>query len=144
MSRDDRSGPFNAALKAEYRALAATIAEQRERAERLQELADQVRAQAEHDEQVLTGLAQVMGIDPQMCLDQLDERLRGQRLLEIALHVLAERGRPREPVHYREWYGLLREAGYSVGGKTRLRRSWPPSVVHRTCARSVNGVASMC
>jgi hypothetical protein len=119
-----RSGPdetrFDDAMRAEYRALAASVAQQRERAERLQELADHARAQADHDEQALIGLAQVLGLDPQMCLEHLDERLRGQRLQEVAVQVLAERHGLGEPVHYKHWYGLLRAAGYAVGGKDPL------------------------
>jgi hypothetical protein len=111
---------FDEAIRAEYRALAASIAQQRERAERLQDLADRARSQAEHDEQSLVGLASVLGLGPQMCLEQLDERLRGQRLQEIAVQVLAKHRAPGESVHYKQWYGLLREAGYSVGGKDPL------------------------
>lgn len=114
------NGPFDAVVHAEYRALAASLAQQRERAERLQQLSDHARAQADRDEQALIGLAQVLGLDPQMCLDSLDERLRGQRLQEIAIQILAERRAVGEAVHYREWYGLLRAAGYSVGGKEPL------------------------
>jgi hypothetical protein len=55
-----------------------------------------------------------------MCLEQLDERLRGQRLQEIAVRVLAEHRAPGEAMHYKQWYGLLRDAGYSVGGKEPL------------------------
>lgn len=109
--------PFDDALRAEYRALAASIAQQRERAERLQELADRAREYAERDQQALRGLASVVGLDPQMCLESLDERLKGQRLQEIAVQVLVNRPERSHPVHYKEWYALLREAGYSVGGK---------------------------
>jgi hypothetical protein len=112
--------PLDAAVYAEYRALAASLAQQRERAERLQQLADHARAQAERDEQALIGLAQVLGLDPQMCLESLDQRLRGQRLQEIAIQILAERQPVGEAVHYKEWYGLIRAAGYSVGGKDPL------------------------
>jgi hypothetical protein len=107
-------------MRAEYRALAASIAQQRERAERLQDLADQARAHAEHDERALAGLASLLGLEPQMCMDQLDERLRGQRLQEIAVQELAKHRAPGEAVHYRQWYGLLRDAGYFVGGKDPL------------------------
>lgn len=117
---DAKTTGFDEAMRAEYRALAASIAQQRERAERLQDLADQARAQADHDERALAGLAGVLGLGPQMCLEALDERLRGQRLQEIAVRVLAEHRAPGESMHYKEWYGLLREAGYSVGGKEPL------------------------
>jgi hypothetical protein len=105
------------ALQAEYRALAASVAAQRERAERLQELADHARSQAQRDEDALVDLARILGLDPQMCLEQLDERLRGQRLAEIAVNLLAEAHGTGHPTHYKEWYGLLRAAGYTVAGK---------------------------
>ncbi len=111
---------FDDAMQAEYRALAASIAAQRERAERLQDLADHARAQAEQDERALSSLAGVLGLGPQMCLELLDDRLRGHRLQEIAVRVLAKHRRPGESVHYKQWYGLLREAGYTVGGKDPL------------------------
>lgn len=97
--------------------MAANVAEQRDRAERLQGLADDARAQAESQEAALRDLAELVGIDPQLRLEQLDARLRGQRLQEIAVQVLAERHPEGEPIHYKEWYALLREAGYSIGGK---------------------------
>jgi hypothetical protein len=105
------------ALRHECRALAVAIAEGRERAERLQELADRAREQADRDELSLVELRRTLGMDPQLSMDSLDERLRGRRLQEIAVQVLAECHPTRQPVHYREWYSLLRTAGYAVGGK---------------------------
>jgi hypothetical protein len=55
------------------------------------------RAQAEHDEAALVGLGRVLGLDPQLCLDQFDERLRGQRLQEIAVRLLAQPNPPGSP-----------------------------------------------
>jgi hypothetical protein len=119
-SASDEQPSFDAALQAEYRALAASVAQHREQAERLQALADHARAQADRDEQALIGLAQVLGLDPQMVIEQLDERLRGARLQEIAVRVLADHHQPGEAVHYKQWYGLLRAAGFTVGGKDPL------------------------
>lgn len=31
--------------------------------------------------------------------------------------MLSERHPKGEPIHYKQWYALLREAGYAVGGK---------------------------
>lgn len=107
----------NADLIDEYRDLARSIAGQRERAERLRALADQATAQAEEQERSLRDLAELLGIDPQLRLEELDTRLRGQRLQEIAIRVLRERHPMGEPIHYRQWYSLLRDAGYMVGGK---------------------------
>jgi hypothetical protein len=104
----------------EYRELARSIGEQRERAERLRALADQATAQAEEQEHALRDLGELLGIDPQLRLEELDVRLRGQRLQEIAVRVLSERHPAGEPIHYKQWYALLREAGYAVGGKEPL------------------------
>lgn len=109
-----------AALIDEYRELAQSIAIQRERAERLRALADQATAHAEDQERSLRDLAELLGIDPQLRLEDLDTRLRGQRLQEIAIRVLCERQPQGGPIHYKQWYALLREAGYSVGGKDPL------------------------
>lgn len=65
-------------------------------------------------------LAELLGIDPQLRLEELDARLRGQRLQEVAIRVLGERHPTGEPIHYKRWYAMLREAGYSVGGKDPL------------------------
>lgn len=98
--------------------MATNVAEQRDRAERLQDLADDARAQAEAQESALKELGGLVGIDPQLSMDQqLDARLRGQRLQEIAVRVLTEQHPDGEPIHYKQWYALLREAGYSIGGK---------------------------
>ena len=110
----------HAALLDEYRELARSIASQRERAERLRALADQATAHAEDQERSLRDLAELLGIDPQLRLEELDARLRGHRLQEIAIRVVAERHPKGEPIHYKQWYALLREAGYSVGGKDPL------------------------
>lgn len=97
--------------------MAANVAEQRDRAERLQNLADDARAQAEAQEAALQDLAELVGIDPQLRLEQLDARLGGQRLEEIAIQVLSDSRPEGEPIHYKQWYALLREAGYAIGGK---------------------------
>ncbi len=55
-----------------------------------------------------------------MVIEQFDERLRGARLQEIAVSVLADHHQPGEAVHYKQWYGLLRAAGFAVGGKDPL------------------------
>lgn len=114
------AGQISPELKAEYKLLAESIAAQNERAERLQGLADQARVQAEAQERDLRELAELLGIDAQLSLQALDARIRGQRLQEIAIRVLTDHRPAGEPIHYKEWYGLLREAGYSVGGKEPL------------------------
>jgi hypothetical protein len=116
-SEPDSLDPTWEALLAEYRELAINVAEQCNRAERLQALADDARTQAERQEAALRDLAEIVGIDPQLRLEQLDSRLGGQRLQEIAVQVLENRHPKGEPIHYKQWYSLLREAGYVIGGK---------------------------
>ncbi len=104
-------------LEGEYRALAAQVREQRERADRLRALADRLEDNATRDEHLLAELEAILGRDPQMRLEDLDERLRGQRLREVAVEVLRREVGPGAPIHYRQWYDLLLTAGHSVGGR---------------------------
>jgi hypothetical protein len=119
-SRPSESSHARDALLDEYRELARSIADQRERAQRLLALAEQATAHAEEQERSLRDLGELLVLDPQLRLEQLDARLRGQRLQEIAVQVLQERQPAGEPVHYKQWYALLREAGHAVGGKDPL------------------------
>ena len=43
--------------------------------------------------------------------------LSGARLREMTARVALRRGAVGEPVHWRDWYGWLREAGYGAAGK---------------------------
>jgi hypothetical protein len=104
-------------LEQEYRALVAQVVEQRERADRLRLLADQVDENAVRDEHLLGELASLLGKDPQLRLEDLDARLRGQRLREVAVEVLRREVGPGHPIHYKQWYGLLTAAGYRVAGR---------------------------
>jgi hypothetical protein len=108
------------ALSREYREMVARASRSRERAERLRDLAEQAQLQADAHDRLARDLAEVLGLDPQINLSDLDGRLRGQRLREVAVKVLVELGRVNEPIHYREWFGLLRSRGYDVAGKDPL------------------------
>lgn len=107
-------------LEDEYRGLVAQVLEQRERAERLRLLADQLEENASRDEHILRELAALLGKDPQLRLEDLDERLRGQRLREVAIEILSREVGPGQAIHYRQWYGLLTAAGYRVAGRDPL------------------------
>jgi len=100
--------------------LALRVAEGRERATRLRNLADHLEAQATRDELMLGDLESALGRATQLRLEDLDPRLRGQRLEEIAIALL--RGRPEfgSTIHYRDWFNLLRQAGHHVVGKDPL------------------------
>jgi hypothetical protein len=117
MEMDASSAPCE--LVAEYRRLAVQIASQRDRAALLRMLAEHAESQADRDERALNEIASVTGIAAQMSIEDLDPRLRGPRLEQVAVALLRERAHE-SPIHYRDWFGLLREAGHYVGGKDPL------------------------
>lgn len=104
-------------IEAEYTAVLARVVEQRERAERVRALADQLEDNASRDEHLLGELAALLGREAQLRLEDLDQRLRGQRLREVALEILHREIGPGAPIHYKDWYGLLLAAGHKVGGR---------------------------
>lgn len=112
--------PDEVALAREYIALKERVAEARERTERLRALAEHLDGQARSDEQALRGLEGVLGLSDQLQIDALDRELGGRRLAEIAVAVLQRELQPGQAVHYRDWYALLRRAGYRVRGKDPL------------------------
>jgi hypothetical protein len=107
-------------LARQYDELAGRLARNRERAELLQQLADQARQQADSEERLLEELAAGLGRACQLRIEQLDRRLRGQRLQEIAIEILASRLRPGEEIHYRQWFSWVEEEGFKIGGKDPL------------------------
>jgi hypothetical protein len=109
--------PAGTDLEQEYRTLLAQVVEQRDRADRLRALADRVEENAARDEYLLRELVSLLGKDPQLRIEDLDARLRGQRLREVAIEVLRCRVGPGEAIHYKQWYGLLTAAGHRVAGK---------------------------
>lgn len=120
MPEADVSPEFQAAVVEEWRALTKRIQEQRERADRLRALADQVHEQTRQDEALLAELEGLVGIAPQLRLETLDAELRGKRLQEVAIELLeAEVGRG-EPIHYREWFERLQARGHRISGRDPL------------------------
>jgi hypothetical protein len=114
------SKALEGALETEYEELCGRLVQHRERAEMLKRLADQAAAQADADERLLDELAGALGIACQLRIEQLDRRLRGQRLQEIAVDILAARLKPGEKVHYRQWFAWVEEEGFKISGKDPL------------------------
>jgi hypothetical protein len=52
--------------------------------------------------------------------DQAPDVLRGPTIRETAVRVLLAQPQPTDSLHYRRWYELLLEAGFSVAGKDPL------------------------
>jgi hypothetical protein len=107
-------------LLEQYHSLVRRAAQHRERAEVLSRLAEQAAAQASTDERLVHELAGALGIACQLRIEQLDRSLRGQRLQEIAVEILAARLEPGEPVHYKKWFAWIEEAGFTIMGKDPL------------------------
>lgn len=114
------SNELELALNEQYDELCRRLVEHRERAELLKRLADQAASQADADERLLSELAGTLGVACQLRIEQLDRRLRGQRLQEIAVDILASHLKPGEKVHYRQWFAWVEEKGFKVGGKDPL------------------------
>jgi hypothetical protein len=108
------------AMLEEAVALARRIEAQAEQAERLRLLADRVDDQTQRDRSLLSELEGALGRAVQLSLDDLDGRLRGQRLLDVSLKLLEEKLGKGQEIHYRQWFQLLQEHGYRVGGKDPL------------------------
>jgi hypothetical protein len=119
-SEERAAEAFGPDLAPEYRALVGRVAAQREQAERLRALAERVEEQTARDERLLQEMEELLGLAPQMRMEALNSRLRGQRLQEIAIEVLRQQVGSGQEIHYRDWYLLLLEAGYQVGGKDPL------------------------
>jgi hypothetical protein len=115
--RQPRGQSLTDHLKREFGVLQARVEQQREQADRLRGLAEQLEQQTTRDEHLLEELAAALGISAQLRIEDLSPRLRGQRLQEVAVEVLRTRwGRDRE-IHYREWFDLVQAEGHRVGGK---------------------------
>lgn len=104
----------------EFTSLARRVADGRECAARLRAPADHAEAQAARDERILAELKSALGMTAQLRLEDLDPWLRGQRLEEIAIELLRAQPDFGQPIHYREWFALLRRAGHHVAGKDPL------------------------
>jgi hypothetical protein len=108
------------ALLGEAVALTRRIEAQAEQAERLRSLADRIDEQTQRDRALLEQLESALGRSVQMSIDDLDGRLRGQRLLDVAVTLLEEKLGKGQDIHYRDWFHLLQSHGYRVGGKDPL------------------------
>jgi hypothetical protein len=107
-------------LLAEARALATRVRAQTERAERLRTLADRIDRQTVQDRAALEDLRGVLGSAAQLQIDDLHDRLGGERLERVAVRLLRERQGPDAEIHYREWFDLVEEAGHRITGKRPL------------------------
>jgi len=104
-------------LRTEFDALASRVRQQREQADRLRGLADQLEEQTGRDEHLLHELAAVLGLSSQLRIEDLSPRLRGRRLQEVAVEILRSGWGADREIHYRDWYDLVQAQGHKIGGK---------------------------
>jgi hypothetical protein len=111
------SPELRSAAEAERIIVADRVAELREQARRLHDLAAAADDDLAASVRLLHQLDEVLGLAPQMSMTDVDDELRGQRLREVAIQVLKRRRGRKATVHYKEWYALLVEEGHRVAGK---------------------------
>src|SRR5690349_13957772 len=92
----------------------------REAAAEHQRQAEMLAADALVCEQQAKKLDELLGRAPQLRIGVPDTGLRGRRLRDSAIEVLARAGRLGTPIHYREWYSLLTHDGSTVSGQDPL------------------------
>ncbi|MFN2470225.1 MAG: hypothetical protein ABR583_04405 [Gaiellaceae bacterium] len=114
------SQEFAQAARTEADALRLEAERLREEAVKHIELAEKATAQAMELEHRLRELDELLGRAPQLRLDLQTDALRGQRLREVAVELVARQRRIGEPIHYREWFELLLAEGHTVEGKDPL------------------------
>lgn len=107
------------AVEKERELVAARLEALREQSARLHELVEKVDTDVAETARLLRRMDEMLGIAPQLSLDAQGE-LRGQKLQEIAVELLREKKGVGVAVHYRDWFGLLVEAGLHVAGRDPL------------------------
>jgi hypothetical protein len=110
----------DAVLERERGALIEQVAELADRVELHREVLQQLEVELSSAQRLLREVEELTDRRPQLRLERLDRQLKGQRLQEVAVEVLRRRAHPDHPIHYREWFGLLRAAGYEVAAKDPL------------------------
>lgn len=98
--------------------LAASISRHKQQLRVLEELMAYEHKQIEIHEHLFNVVSRHLGIKIQ---EQTTQYLRGNQLKVVAVEVLSSHLDLREkPIHYKDWFELVREAGYFIGGKNPL------------------------
>lgn len=107
------------AVEQERGLVAARLEALREQSARLHELVEKVDTDLAETARLLRRMDEMLGIASQLSLEAQGE-LRGQKLQEIAVELLREKKGAGVAVHYRDWFGLVIEAGLHVAGRDPL------------------------
>lgn len=108
-------------LGAERGRLIASVDQLRRRAEVHRRVLEGIEEQLAREEGLLREIEELSDRRPQLRLERLDKQLHGRRLREIAVEILRQERGPGQPIHYREWFSLVRSHGFEVGGKDPLQ-----------------------
>jgi hypothetical protein len=111
---------FEEVARAEAERLRVRILELEARAEQWAARQRELTAEVERLGARLRNLDELLGTAPQLRLDLQTRELQGQQLREEAIRILLAKRGARQPIHYREWYALLREEGIAATGKDPL------------------------
>src|SRR5918992_957213 len=114
----DLSDGARQVIVAERSTVAARVADLRRQSESLHVVVEQVDGDLASGERLLRRMDEMLGLAPQLAIDDLREELRGQRLREVAVDVLRLRRGVGVVIHYTEWFDLLTREGVRVGGKS--------------------------
>jgi hypothetical protein len=114
------SDEFEQVAREEAERLRVRAVELRVRSERWAARAGDLAEEAERLESRVQHLDELLGRAPQLRLDLQTRALKGQQLREEAVRILLDKRGTRNPIHYREWYTLLRDEGLAAAGKDPL------------------------
>ncbi len=107
-------------LQKERHRLTKSIAELCRRTQVHRDILESMEEQLAQEERLLREVEELSDERPQLRLERLDRQLRGRRLQEIAVEVLRLEVGSDQPIHYREWFSLLRAHGFEIRGKDPL------------------------
>jgi hypothetical protein len=107
-------------LQKERHRLTTSIVELRTRADVHRGMLDSMEEQLAREERLLREIEELSDQRPQLRLERLDRQLRGRRLREVAVEILRREVGVDQPIHYREWFALLRAHGFEIRGKDPL------------------------
>lgn len=110
----------DAVLERERGALIAQVDQLTQRVQLHREVLQQLEVKLVSAQRLLREIEELTDRRPQLRLERLDRQLKGQRLQDVAVEVLRGRLAPDQTIHYREWFGMVRAAGYEVAAKDPL------------------------
>ena len=111
------SPEFKASAAAERNKLIQRFEAARARSEHYAHLAEEAAREADRYAKTIRELGEILELEDQLSIVELSDRLRGERLREIATQVLWRHFRAGDVVHYKQWFDLVVADGYRIGGK---------------------------